>query len=101
MHCAEVEGQNIAVQVYQTRRASGNFESFSASAPPFVPSGQMFPYPTQVHHVPEWLRSVSLILARLPTQRDRRYSLWHSFMGLDSKFSLRLWSDQAQIVIAA
>jgi len=81
MHCAEVEGQNIAVQVYQSRRASGNFESFSASAPPFVPSGQMFPYPTQVHHVPEWFRSVSLtpfpstLLARLPTQRDRLCNL--------------------------
>ena len=48
MHCAEVEGQNIAVQVYQSRRASGNFEAFSANAPPFVPSGQVFPYPTQV-----------------------------------------------------
>jgi polyadenylate-binding protein len=62
MHCAEVEGQNIAVQVYQSRRASGNFESFSANAPPFVPSGQMFPYPTQVRHVSQWLRFVSLIL---------------------------------------
>ncbi|EGO29612.1 hypothetical protein SERLADRAFT_433578 [Serpula lacrymans var. lacrymans S7.9] len=47
MHCAEVEGQNIAVQVYQARRASGNVSEFSANAPTFVPSGSVFPYPTQ------------------------------------------------------
>lgn len=48
MHCTEVEGQNIAVQVYQQRRTSGTVDTFSASAPAFVPSGSMFPYPTQV-----------------------------------------------------
>jgi hypothetical protein len=48
MHCAEIEGQNIAVQVYQPRRTSGTMEGFSVNAPPFVPSGSMFPYPTQV-----------------------------------------------------
>lgn len=37
MHCAEVDGQNIAVQVYHPR--------FSPSAPAFVPSYS--PYPTQ------------------------------------------------------
>jgi RNA recognition motif-containing protein len=45
MHCADVEGQSIAVQVYQPRRAS---TEFSVNAPAFVPSGSVFPYPTQV-----------------------------------------------------
>ncbi|TFK32025.1 hypothetical protein BDQ12DRAFT_693154 [Crucibulum laeve] len=45
LHCAEVEGQNIAVQVYQPRRTSAEF---SANAPSFVPSGSVYaPYPTQ------------------------------------------------------
>ncbi|EIN08348.1 hypothetical protein PUNSTDRAFT_52774 [Punctularia strigosozonata HHB-11173 SS5] len=43
MHCAEVEGQNIAVQVYQPRRTSG-LQEFSANAPAFVPSGGAY-YP--------------------------------------------------------
>ncbi|KAJ7118633.1 hypothetical protein C8R43DRAFT_1137189 [Mycena crocata] len=46
MHCADVQGQNIAVQVYQPRRTSGGaVAEFSASAPSFVPAGQMF-YPS-------------------------------------------------------
>ncbi|OJA12539.1 hypothetical protein AZE42_07178 [Rhizopogon vesiculosus] len=45
MHCAEVEGQNIAVTVYQQRRTSGTASEFSAHAPTFVPSGSVFPYP--------------------------------------------------------
>ena len=50
LHCADVEGQNIAVQLYQQRRASGVVSEFSPSAPSFVPSGAAFatPYPTQV-----------------------------------------------------
>ncbi|GLB42130.1 putative RNA recognition motif containing protein [Lyophyllum shimeji] len=48
MHCADVEGQNIAVQVYQARRTSGAVNEFSANAPTFVPSGSMFSaYPAQ------------------------------------------------------
>jgi polyadenylate-binding protein len=47
MHCVDVEGQNIAVQIYQPRRTSGNVDTFSASAPAFVPSSSIFPYPTQ------------------------------------------------------
>ncbi|KAG6865946.1 hypothetical protein C0991_010201 [Blastosporella zonata] len=49
MHCAEVDGNNIAVQVYQARRTSGAVTSeFNTNAPPFVPSGSMFPaYPAQ------------------------------------------------------
>jgi len=51
MHCAEIGGQNIAVQLYQHRRASGAVSEFSPSAPSFVPSGAAYtaqPYPTQV-----------------------------------------------------
>jgi polyadenylate-binding protein len=50
LHCSEIEGQNIAVQLYQPRRGSGVFSEFSPSAPPFVPSGSTYPtpYPTQV-----------------------------------------------------
>ncbi|KAL0959659.1 hypothetical protein HGRIS_011360 [Hohenbuehelia grisea] len=46
MHCADVEGQNIAVQAYQARRASGTTSEFNVSAPTFVPSGSMYTYPT-------------------------------------------------------
>ncbi|KAF9077433.1 hypothetical protein BDP27DRAFT_1357522 [Rhodocollybia butyracea] len=46
MHCADVEGQNIAVQVYQPRRtASGSINEFNTNAPSFVPSGSVFAYP--------------------------------------------------------
>ena len=48
MHCADVEGQNIAVQPYQPRRAGGIVSEFSPNAPSFVPSGSVFPYPAQV-----------------------------------------------------
>ena len=50
LHCAEIEGSNIAVQLYQHRRASGVMSEFSPSAPAFVPSGSAYPtpYPTQV-----------------------------------------------------
>ncbi|KAF8221063.1 hypothetical protein L208DRAFT_1426715 [Tricholoma matsutake] len=48
LHCADVEGQNIAVQVYQTRRTSGTVAEFNTNAPTFVPSGSVYPaYPTQ------------------------------------------------------
>jgi hypothetical protein len=46
MHCADVDGQNIAVQWYQPRRASVNMSEFSPNAPTFVPTGSVFPYPT-------------------------------------------------------
>ncbi|KAK7044810.1 hypothetical protein R3P38DRAFT_2880974 [Favolaschia claudopus] len=45
MHCADVQGQNIAVQVYQPRRStSGSHSEFNTSAPSFVPSGSMYGY---------------------------------------------------------
>lgn len=46
MHCADVEGQNIAVQIYQPRRPA---PEFNVAAPSFVPAGLAYsPYPTQV-----------------------------------------------------
>jgi polyadenylate-binding protein len=67
MHCADVEGQNIAVQWYQPRRASGSMSEFSPNAPAFVPSGSVFPYPpaNQVCHS----RSLCIISQNL-TQRN-------------------------------
>lgn len=48
MHCAEVEGQNIAVQVYQPRRTTSTVE-FNVAAPTFVPSGLVYPsFPSPV-----------------------------------------------------
>ncbi|KAJ7666012.1 hypothetical protein DFH06DRAFT_265002 [Mycena polygramma] len=45
MHCADIQGQNIAVQVYQPRRtASGGTVPFDTSAPSFVPTGSMYGY---------------------------------------------------------
>ncbi|KAF7351349.1 hypothetical protein MSAN_01566400 [Mycena sanguinolenta] len=48
MHCADVRGQNIAVQVYQPRRTAsgGGHGEFNTNAPSFVPSGSMYGYPT-------------------------------------------------------
>jgi polyadenylate-binding protein len=62
LHCSEIEGRNIAVQLYQHRRASGVISEFSPSAPPFVPSGSAYPtpYPTQVSFL-EMTRDFSLI----------------------------------------
>ncbi|EMD35479.1 hypothetical protein CERSUDRAFT_116224 [Gelatoporia subvermispora B] len=48
LHCAEVGGQNIVVQVYQPRRlGAATMSDFSPNAAPFVPTGSVFPYPTQ------------------------------------------------------
>ncbi|KAI0942169.1 hypothetical protein AcV7_002677 [Taiwanofungus camphoratus] len=47
MHCADVEGQNIAVQLYQPRRAGATLSEFNPTAPTFIPTGSVFPYPTQ------------------------------------------------------
>lgn len=51
MHCADVEGQNIVVQIYQPRRAGAITSEFSPNAPSFVPTGSIFPYPAQVCRV--------------------------------------------------
>ncbi|OCH86497.1 hypothetical protein OBBRIDRAFT_761221 [Obba rivulosa] len=47
LHCAEVGGQNIVVQIYLPRRAGAAMSDFSPNAAPFVPAGSVFPYPTQ------------------------------------------------------
>jgi polyadenylate-binding protein len=46
LHCADVEGQNIVVQLYQQRRPAAVRTEFSPNAPTFVPAASM--YPTQV-----------------------------------------------------
>lgn len=43
LHCMEIDGYNIAVQVYQPRRAGATMSEFSPTAPSFVPTGQMMP----------------------------------------------------------
>lgn len=57
MHCSEIGGQTISVQIYQQRRAT---TEFSINAAPFVPSGSIYPYPAQVQ--------VSCILKRNMTK---------------------------------
>jgi polyadenylate-binding protein len=47
MHCSDVDGSNIAVTVYQPRRVSSMSE-FSVTAPTFVPTSSMSPYPVSV-----------------------------------------------------
>lgn len=43
LHCLEVEGKNIAVQVYQQpRRTSASFADFNPAATAFVPTGSFF-----------------------------------------------------------
>ncbi|KAF5389609.1 hypothetical protein D9757_004233 [Collybiopsis confluens] len=46
MHCSDVEGQNIAIQIYQPRRtASGSMSEFNTNAPTFVPTGSVYGFP--------------------------------------------------------
>lgn len=108
LHCAEVEGQNIAVQIYhQQRRPSHPVREFNVSAPSFVPSGLNYsPFPTQVrltlgqtNHT--WLLTlyqISILL--LVRARTRLFDLlfWPhlahprlSYMGQGSKFSWHPW----------
>lgn len=54
MHCSEIDGQMISVQIYQTNRrtpSGGVGTEFSIKAAPFVPSGSIFPYPAS-HYSP-------------------------------------------------
>lgn len=46
LHCTDIDGQNIAVQVYQSRRAGATMSDFNAAAPAFVPA--VVPYSNQV-----------------------------------------------------
>lgn len=56
---ADVEGQSIAVQIFQQRRTSGNVSEFNVTAPAFVPSGSGYPgpYPPQVSQIVKILPS--------------------------------------------
>ncbi|KAF8652354.1 hypothetical protein AX16_004384 [Volvariella volvacea WC 439] len=60
MHCSDVDGSNIAVQIYQPRRVSGHSE-FSPTAPPFIP-GAVYPYSqyTSPHGSPYGKRTIPL-----------------------------------------
>lgn len=51
LHCMEIDGYNIAVQVYQPRRAGATMSEFSPTAPSFVPTGQMMPAYAQPNQV--------------------------------------------------
>ncbi|KAH8103123.1 hypothetical protein BXZ70DRAFT_773261 [Cristinia sonorae] len=59
LHCADVEGQNIAVQLYQPRRAGAALSEFNVTAPTFVPTGTVYPYTsyspprTSPYHTPQ------------------------------------------------
>ena len=48
LHCTEIDGQNIAVQIYHAGRAGATMAEFSATAPTFVPTGTVLSYSTQV-----------------------------------------------------
>jgi len=43
MYCAQIGGNNIAIQSYQPRRTSGSMSDFTLGTPTFVTSG--YPYP--------------------------------------------------------
>jgi polyadenylate-binding protein len=92
MHCADVEGQNIAVQVYQPRRAGATMSEFNAAAPTFVPTGAIMPqYPTQVrvlcHHSVAY-NKIFCSTHRLTVLRiNLREALFRLFMDLDNKFN--------------
>lgn len=47
LHCADVDGTNIAVQIYQSRRTVSGATEFNTNAPSFVPSGSVASYPAQ------------------------------------------------------
>lgn len=44
LHCAEIRGVNISVQVYQPRRPGPGRSDFNVAAPPFVPSSNPLTY---------------------------------------------------------
>ncbi|EKM58059.1 uncharacterized protein PHACADRAFT_116674 [Phanerochaete carnosa HHB-10118-sp] len=52
MHCADVEGQNIAVQIYMPKRAGATMSEFNVAAPTFVPQGMIMPYAQVPQYVP-------------------------------------------------
>lgn len=109
MHCADVEGQNIAVQVYQQRRTSGGVGEFNTAAPTFIPSGSMYTYSPQVRRV-ILVRGYMLIpCSTLPLPRliasltalEAPLRLFPSYTVLVSRFNWLLCPDQDLAVIVA
>ena len=95
MHCADVEGQNIAVHIYTPRRASGSLVDFNIAAPAFVPTSSQFgTFSAQVCLV---LRAMIGKADRVGhSTRHRHHDLHHSLlsdhqdhlsMALGNKFS--------------
>ena len=64
MHCADVEGQNIAVQIYMPKKAGATMSEFNVAAPTFVPQGMMMPYA----QVPQVRQACSLSVNLSPTR---------------------------------
>jgi polyadenylate-binding protein len=62
LHCAEIGGANIAIQLYQPRRAPGpQVPELHPNAPSFVPTGGGFSYPNVGYPVSVCLESPELI----------------------------------------
>lgn len=57
---ADVEGQSIAVQIFQQRRTSGNVSEFNVTAPAFVPSGSGYPGPYPPQYSPSRANSYQM-----------------------------------------
>ena len=105
LHCAEIEGQNIAVQLYN-RRGSGVLSEFSPRAPPFVPSGSAYPtpYPTQVSFQSPNQRRLSHSSISIRPQERAHTILAHpyrSFTAQASRFNSHPFMVQDRTVTAA
>ncbi len=105
LHCAEIEGQNIAVQLYN-RRGSGVLSEFSPRAPPFVPSGSAYPtpYPTQVSFQSPNRRRLSHSSISIRPQERAHTILAHpyrSFTAQASRFNSHPFMVQDRTVTAA
>lgn len=111
LHCAEVGGQNIAVQVYHPpKRTSGSEFSPSPSAPPFIPSGSVAgPYSQQVRlqsflsFFPSFFHSLCTCRALLEATVSTAHAacLRHSFMAQASKCSSLRLRVLARVATAA
>jgi polyadenylate-binding protein len=97
LHCAEVEGLNIAVQLYQPRRPTHSVREFNAAAPSFVPAPISFsPFHPQV--------TICSLSFFLPISHQVLYSILHlhvhnltrQFDRLSRYPRLRLSTDQAR-----
>ena len=112
LHCAEVEGQNIVVQLYQPRRSSHSVREFNAAPPSFVPAPVNFsPFHPQVNiglhsnqNTHDKLYSIHPLHVRsLTLQFDHlsRYLLPRLFMDQVRRFNWHPYPAQDLIVTAA